>query len=82
MSSLIGGFSAVTIALAILLGLLGIFAAMALIFAALNVVEWKVSFGVWRIDPFWLGALGFGVVIAIVLRLVRRHTTLLAKPTT
>jgi uncharacterized integral membrane protein len=51
------------------------------IFAALNVVEWRVSFGVWRIDPLWLGALIFGVVVATTLRLVRRHTTLLAKPT-
>jgi len=54
---------------------------LVLIFAALNVAEWKVSFGVWRIDPFWLGALILGIVVAVVLRVVRRHTTLLAKPT-
>jgi uncharacterized integral membrane protein len=54
---------------------------LVLIFAALNVMEWKVSFGVWRMDSFWLGALIFGIVVAIVLRIVRRHTTLLAKPT-
>lgn len=51
---------------------------LVLIFAALNVAQWKVSFGVWRMDGFWIGALIVGVVVATVLRLLRRHSALLA----
>ena len=50
---------------------------LVLIFAALNVVEWRVSFGVWRMDRVWIGALIVGIVVATVLRLLRRHSTLL-----
>jgi protein-S-isoprenylcysteine O-methyltransferase Ste14 len=55
-----------------------------LIFAALDALEWWVSFHEWRIDPLWAWALGVGALIATVLRGLRRGTTLLEdrKPTT
>ncbi len=54
-----------------------------LIFAALDTLEWWVSFHEWRIDPFWAWSLGIGTVIAAVLRGLRRGTDLLEdrKPT-
>lgn len=55
---------------------------LVLIFAAINVVEWRVSFGVWRMDRFWIAALIVGVLAATALRLVRRHSTLLEDRTT
>jgi protein-S-isoprenylcysteine O-methyltransferase Ste14 len=50
---------------------------LVLIFAALDVLEWRVSFGTWRIDPFWAWALAVGVAVFTVLRTLRRGTTLL-----
>jgi len=50
---------------------------LVLIFAALNVAQWWVSYHRWRIDPVWAGALIFGALLATVLRLLRRHTRLL-----
>lgn len=54
-----------------------------LIFAALDSLEWWVSYHEWRIDPFWAWSLGIGTVIAAVLRGLRRGTDLLEdrKPT-
>lgn len=56
---------------------------LVLIFAALDVLEWRVSYGEWRLDPLWAWILAVGVVVAIVLRGLRRGTTLLEdrKPT-
>ena len=51
--------------------------ALVLIFAALNVAQWWVSFHRWKLDPFWAGALVVGVLVATVLRVLRRLTDLL-----
>jgi protein-S-isoprenylcysteine O-methyltransferase Ste14 len=50
---------------------------LVLIFAALNVAQWWVSYHQSRIDPVWAGALIVGALLATVLRLLRRHTRLL-----
>ncbi len=50
---------------------------LVLIFAALDALEWRISFGQWRLDPFWAWALGIGTVVAAVLRGLRRGTRLL-----
>jgi hypothetical protein len=50
---------------------------LVLIFAALDVLEWRVSYAEWRLDPLWAWILAVGVVAAIVLRGLRRGTTLL-----
>jgi len=50
---------------------------LVLIFAALNVAQWRVSFQQWRLDPFWAGALVSGALVATVLQQLRRRTRLL-----
>lgn len=50
---------------------------LVLIFAALDVLEWRASFGTWRLDPFWGRALVVGGAIFTVLRGLRRGTTVL-----
>jgi len=51
-----------------------------LIFAALDALEWRLSYHEWRLDPFWAWVLGIGAVVAAVLRGLRRGTTLLEDP--
>ena len=53
---------------------------LVMIFAALNVAQWWVSYHRIHIDPFWAGALVTGILVATVLRELRRRTHLLEDP--
>ncbi len=47
------------------------------IFAVLDLAEWRISSGRWWISPFWAWALVLGLLVAGILRLLRKRTSLL-----
>jgi len=53
---------------------------LALVFAGLNAIEWRISFDRWRVDPFWSGTLIVAAGAAAVLRSMRHRTSLLDDP--
>jgi len=53
---------------------------LALVFAGLNAIEWRISFGRWRVDPIWSGTLIVAAGAAAVLRSLRHRTSLLDDP--
>jgi protein-S-isoprenylcysteine O-methyltransferase Ste14 len=48
-----------------------------LVFAGLNALEWRISFGHWHVDPFWAWALAAAALVAVALRGLRKLTPLL-----
>lgn len=53
---------------------------LALVFAGLNAIEWRISFDRWRVDAFWSWTLIVAAGAAVVLRSLRHRTRLLDDP--